>query len=197
MISSPAFRSTVLAGACLAALSVAGAAPAHAATNRQVHMASTLGAAGSGSNAVTYDPEAAPVGGRLAVDVVNSGDDHTRVALDVLGLLPDHGYAPHAHVNPCGADAADAGAHFQNTVDPAAGPDRPSTDPAYANAENEVWLDLQTDGNGAGHAETDVPFAFGARAPRSVVVHEGAATDAGHAGTAGARVACITLPASS
>ena len=98
-----------------------------------------------------------------------------------------------------GATGADAGPHFQNTADPAAGPDKPSTDPKYANPENEVWLDLHTDADGNGHAEADVPFAFVEnRSPRSVVIHvaELTATDAGHAGTAGNRAACITLPTS-
>ena len=84
-------------------------------------------------------------------------------------------------------------------ADPAATPDHPSTDPAYANPGNEVWLDLQTDGDGDGHAETDVPFTFVEnRSPRSIVIHEAeeTATDAGHAGTAGGRAACITLPTS-
>jgi Cu-Zn family superoxide dismutase len=191
-------RSSVLAaaiaGASFVALSVAAAAPAVAATNRQEHMAGNLSAAGTGSSPVSYDPALAPLGAHVSVAVVG-GDGHTQVTLDVARLMPGRSYVAHAHVNPCGATAADAGGHFQNTVDPAAGPDRPSTDPAYANAENEVWLDLQTDGSGAGHAEADVPFTFGTRAPRSVVIHADGTTasDAGHAGTAGARVACISL----
>jgi Cu-Zn family superoxide dismutase len=130
---------------------------------------------------------------------ISQGADGTVVALDVDGLLPDRGYAAHAHVNPCGATGADAGPHFQHAVDPAAGPDHPSVDPAYANARNEVWLDLHTDGSGDGHAEAELPFTFaGNRSPRSVVVHasEATATDAGHAGMAGDRAACITLPVS-
>lgn len=98
-------------------------------------------------------------------------DGGTHVGLDAEGLLPDRGYAAHAHVRPCGATAADAGPHFQDEADPAAGPDKPSTDPAHANPENEVWLDLHTDG-------------------------EMTMTDAGHAGTAGGRAACLTRPTS-
>ena len=130
---------------------------------------------------------------------ITEEDGSTVVALDVEGLLPDRGYAAHLHVKPCGATGADAGPHFQNTPDPAAGPDRPSTDPAYANPENEVWLDLHTDADGNGHAEAEVAFTFVPnRSPRSVVVHEAelTATHAGHAGTAGARAACLTLPTS-
>ena len=87
-----------------------------------------------------------------------------------------------------------AGPHFQNRVDPAATPQAPSSDPAYANPQNEVWLDLRTDGDGAGTATTTVPFAFPGRAPASVVVHEKemTATAPGQAGTAGGRLACLT-----
>jgi Cu-Zn family superoxide dismutase len=199
VINRSALAATVAAGTCLVVFSMATAGPAGAATHREVHLAGNLSAAGAGSTFVSYDPQVAPLGARVSVALVDAGEGHTQVTLDVDGLLPDRGYAAHAHVNPCGATAADAGGHFQNTVDPAAGPDTPSTDPAYANAENEVWLELRTDGNGAGHAEADVPFTFESRAPRSVVVHEDGttATDAGHAGTAGARAACITLPARS
>ena len=51
-------------------------------------------------------------------------------------------------------------------------------------------LDLRTDADGVGHAETDVPFTFETASPRSVVIHDGAATEAGATGAA-----CITLPA--
>jgi superoxide dismutase, Cu-Zn family len=186
-------RAAVIAGACLVALGAAGA-PALAATN--VMARGTLVPPGRGSVAVTYDPDVAPAGAELTVQV-GPGGDGTTFSLDAEGLLPGRGYAAHAHVNPCGATGADAGPHFQNTVDPAAGPDTPSTDPAYANPKNEVWLDLRTDGQGNGHAETMVPFALGDRAPRSVVIHAdgSTATDPGHAGMAGDRAACITIPA--
>jgi superoxide dismutase, Cu-Zn family len=178
---------------------VTGSAAADESGGGDVTAEGSLAAAAEGSGAVTYDPAVAPVGARLSVAVKDDGDGGTTVDLDVEGLLPDRGYAAHAHVKPCGATAADAGPHFQNKADPAAGPGRPSTDPEYANPENEVWLDLHTDADGDGHAEADVPFAFVEnRSPRSVVIHEAetTATDAGHAGTAGGRAACITLPTS-
>jgi Cu-Zn family superoxide dismutase len=184
------------AGACLLAFAVA--IPAGAATPGDFAAEGTLAAADGGSGAVTYNPDVAPVGARISVTITEEGDG-TAVALDVEGLLPDRGYAAHAHVKPCGASGADAGPHFQNTADPAASADHPSTDPAYANPENEVWLDLHTGADGDGHAEAEVPFTSTPnRSPRSVVVHEAesTATHAGHAGTAGSRVACLTLPTS-
>ena len=120
----------------------------------------------------------------------------TEIRLEVEGLLPNRGYAAHAHVNACGTTGDAAGPHFQNQVDPAAGPGKPSTDPTYANPQNEIWLDLRTDGDGDGEARSEVPFVFTDRAPASVVIHEAEVTGTapGQAGTAGARLACITVP---
>lgn len=146
-------------------------------------------------DAFTYNAALAPEGTQMSVYVAPNGSS-TRVRLDVEGLLPDRGYAAHAHANACGATGDAAGPHFQNRPDPAAGPGRPSTDPAYANPQNEVWLDLRTDENGNGTATAEVPFAFSDRAPASVVIHEAmmTATEAGKAGTAGGRLACLTAP---
>jgi len=180
VISRSALLATAFTGASLVALSIAVAGPAGAATNRQVQMAANLSAADSGSTAVSYDPELAPLGARVSVAVVGGGEGRTLVTVDVRGLLPDRGYVASAHVNPCGATGADAGEVFRTTVDPA--------------AENEVSLDVATDGNGAGQAEADVPFTLGTRAPRSVVLHADDADDAAGTGQAGTPAACITLP---
>jgi superoxide dismutase, Cu-Zn family len=155
----------------------------------------TLAAPDKATNAFTYNPALAPEGADLSVDVETAAGT-TEVALDVEGLLPNRGYAAHAHVNPCGATGDAAGPHFQNRVDPAAAPGKPSTDPAYANPENEIWLDLRTDGEGSGEATATVPFLFTDRAPASIVIHEAetTATAPGQAGSAGARLACITVP---
>jgi len=154
-----------------------------------------LAAPQNASNAFTYNPALAPEGAQIEADV-----DHragvTEVQLDVDGLLPNRGYAAHAHVNACGPTGDAAGPHFQNQVDPAAAPGKPSTDPAYANPQNEIWLDLRTDGDGAGEARAEVPFAFTDRAPGSIVIHEAETTGTapGQAGSAGARLACVTVP---
>ena len=147
------------------------------------------------TTAVTYNPALAPEGATIKVDV-NARAGSTEVRLDVGGLLPSRGYAAHAHVNPCGPTGDVAGPHFQNQVDPAAAPGKPSTDPAYANPQNEIWLDLRTDGAGAGGSRVEVPFTFTGRAPASVVIHEAEMTGTapGQAGSAGARLACITVP---
>jgi Cu-Zn family superoxide dismutase len=145
--------------------------------------------------AFTYDPAAAPAGAKLSVEASGSTDS-TEVRLEVEGLMPNRGYAAHAHAQPCGPTGDAAGPHFQSRVDPAAGPGRPSTDPAYANPDNEIWLDLRTDAEGDGEASAEVPFGFTDRAPASVVIHaaEATATAPGQAGSAGGRLACLNVP---
>jgi superoxide dismutase, Cu-Zn family len=154
-----------------------------------------LAPVGTADTAFTYDPDAAPVGAELQLEVVE-GEDGTTVRLTVDRLQPDRGYAVHAHTDPCGRTGTDAGPHFQHEVDPAATPDRPSVDPAYANPRNEVWLDLTTDGQGNASSETTVPFTFHDRVPSSIVLHEEpkTSTGQGRAGSAGARIACFTAP---
>jgi Cu-Zn family superoxide dismutase len=137
----------------------------------------------------------APEGAQLSVEAGES-DGFTDVRLEVTGLLPDRGYAAHVHERPCGSTGAAAGPHYQHEVDPAATPEQPSTDPAFANPRNEIWLDLRTDGDGYAEVTAGVPFVFSGRAPASVVIHqsEATATGPGEAGSAGARVACLNVP---
>lgn len=144
--------------------------------------------------AFTYNPALAPEGATMTADVESTAAT-TSVTLEVEGLLPDRGYAAHVHANPCGPTGDAAGPHFQNNVDPAAGPGKPSTDPAYANPQNEMWLDLRTDGEGNGEATAEVPFGFTDRVPASIILHEApaTATEPGKAGTAGARLACLDV----
>jgi Cu-Zn family superoxide dismutase len=119
-------------------------------TSRQIGV---LAPVESADTAFTYDQDAAPPGAQLELEVME-GEGTTTVRLTVELLQPDRGYAVHAHTEPCGVTGADAGPHYQHEVDPAAAPDRPSVDPAYANPRNEIWLDLTTDGQGNGSAET-------------------------------------------
>ena len=140
--------------------------------------------------ATTYDTALVPVGARVAVSS-ESEPDGTVVTLALRGLDDERRYGAHVHAEPCGANGAAAGPHFQNVVDPV----QPSVDPAYANPENEIWLDLLTDEQGAGGAAASVPWGFARdRRPGSVVVHAmPTATDPGEAGSAGARAACVTV----
>ncbi|MEQ3550924.1 superoxide dismutase [Pseudonocardia nematodicida] len=156
----------------------------------QVQVAATYTEGGDGP-AFTYDTELVPAG--ATVEVTNSeADGSTTTTLRVEGLVPNRTYGSHAHTEPCTpTDGGDAGPHFQYSLDPVT----PSVDPAYANAQNEIWLDVTTDENGAGEATSTVPWAFpDDRRAASVVLHEEpTATHAGHAGTAGGRPACVTV----
>jgi superoxide dismutase, Cu-Zn family len=147
-------------------------------------------AAPPGGEAVTYDQALVPVGAKATV-TAEEGGDRTTVTLEIAGLLPNRQYGAHSHAKPCGAEGTAAGPHFQHQQDPVS----PSVDPVYANPENEIWLDFQTDAGGTGEATTTVPWAFPAdRRAQSVIIHAmPTATEAGKAGTAGDRAACITV----
>ncbi|MGH3785264.1 MAG: superoxide dismutase family protein [Pseudonocardiaceae bacterium] len=155
----------------------------------------TLTAPGPDAKAVTYNPELAPIGAAITV-IVTPFTDRTGAYLTASGLVPNRSYGAHLHANACGATPDAAGPHFQHRVDPAATPQAPSTNPEYANPQNEFWLDLRTDATGAGTSRTTVPFVVTSdRVPRSLVLHEEeqTATGPGQAGDAGGRLACVTL----
>jgi Cu-Zn family superoxide dismutase len=144
-----------------------------------------------GTSAYTYDQAQVPAGARISVRAVYVDQHKTIVTLRVQGLLPNHEYGSHAHQNACGPLATDAGAHFQHVVDPV----QPSVDPTYANPRNEIWLDFTTDRRGNGWARSVVRWQFDTRRAGSVVIHDHhTATDPGHAGTAGPRYGCLTVP---
>ncbi|SDC26220.1 superoxide dismutase family protein [Actinokineospora iranica] len=141
----------------------------------------------AGADAVTYDPNMVPVGSRAAVIPFTTGKT-TVVLLIVHGLLPNRHYGAHVHTKPCGPDPADAGPHFQNKPDPVT----PSVDPAYANPENEVWLDFVTGPHGQAVATAKVRWRFGDRPAGSLVIHrDHTHTEPGQAGVAGPRLACV------
>jgi superoxide dismutase, Cu-Zn family len=140
-------------------------------------------------------PELVPAGAKARVQAVYNAAGDSIVTLHVTGLLPDRTYGAHAHVNACGLTGAAAGPHFQYVVDPEPGV---SDDPAYANPSNEIWLDVHTDENGNGAAQTRVPWQFTPeRRPGSVMIHElptgTGAMGGGVAGAAGKRLACVDV----
>jgi Cu-Zn family superoxide dismutase len=134
----------------------------------------------------------APEGASARVQSIATADGRQIVTLHVSGFEPFARYGAHAHVAPCGDTGAAAGPHFQHVVDPVS----PSVDPAYANPSNEVWLDLTTNRAGEGTARTVLDWQFEpARRPASVIIHERhTSTGASDSGTAGKRVACLTVP---
>jgi Cu-Zn family superoxide dismutase len=173
----------------------ANTTPATSTTSgRTITASGTFAAPSPGATAVTYDPKLVPVGATAAVSITQTGSN-TRVHLTVAGLRPNRGYGAHLHTNPCGTTGEAAGPHFQHKHDPAAAASRPSVDPSFANPRNEVWLDFTTDGKGRASSTATHPWTFGTN-PRSLIIHAMTTKTArGEAGTAGARVACLTLPA--
>lgn len=136
-------------------------------------------------DAYTYDPDLVPPGATVSLGSVSIAG-RTRTGLTVRGLKPGHVYGTHLHANPCGAEPAAAGPHYQQRV---GAPD----DPDFANPRNEVWLDVRTSSRGAGVAFARNRWSY-RTAPGSVVLHARAtSTDPDTPGMAGARVACVTV----
>lgn len=180
------FLMSVLASSMAVASSMTGAT----CDGTAVHGRFESAAGGGTYQAVTFDAKAVPEGSRVTV-LESTHRDGTEIELRVHGLQPDRTFGAHVHRKPCGTKPADSGAHYQDVVDPK----QPSADPEYANPANEVWLDFTTDGRGNGSAESSVVFFFRAGEARSVVIHEHATeTGPGHAGMAGARLACVNVP---
>ena len=142
-----------------------------------------------GNVATTYNPDLVPLGAKAGAVVTVRGDG-TETQLMVEGLMPNRHYGAHAHVKPCGADGAAAGPHYQDQVDPVT----PSVDPAYANAKNEIWLDFRTDAQGGASAVSSVDWKARGGEAQSITIHENhTMTEAGKAGTAGVRLACLDV----
>ncbi|WP_285681156.1 hypothetical protein [Actinoplanes sp. NBRC 103695] len=149
-----------------------------------------------GNTAITYEPRIVPAGSTAQVMVTRVAGG-MQVRLAVTGMLPRRTYGAHLHTKPCvPAAPAGAGPHYQHNPDPKASASPPSVDPSYANPRNEVWLDFTADRIGAATTTAVLPWSFDElKPPRSVVVHSSRTrTEEGFAGTAGDRVACLTLP---
>lgn len=176
-----------LAVAAAAALLFSPAA--HADPAKVAHTSAKFESYSATAKAVTYDAKV-PNGARVTVVGVPNVSGGTTVLLVLKGLLPHRAYGAHVHVKKCGAAPADSGPHFQNVIDPV----QPSVDPGYANARNEIWLDVHTDANGFAHTESTVDWQFTERHAQSVVLHnEHTHTLPGEAGTAGPRLGCVNV----
>lgn len=143
-----------------------------------------------GANAVTYDSAQVPAGARVELRSEPAGE-RTKLTASLQGLQPNREYGAHIHTKPCGPTGQAAGPHFQEKADPV----KPSVDPAYANPENEVWLDFRTDAEGNATSETEGAWSFEQRDDaKSFVIHEKhTMTEPGQAGEAGGRLACLNV----
>ncbi|WP_123788487.1 superoxide dismutase family protein [Phytoactinopolyspora halophila] len=139
--------------------------------------------------AVTYDEGALPAGSDVELTASSTGDGST-YTLVLDSVQADRDFGAHLHTDPCGQEPEDSGPHYQDEPDP----EQPSTDPEYANPENEVWLDLTTDGAGHGESEATVDWLPRSGEANSVVLHQRhTATAEGEAGAAGDRLGCVNV----
>ncbi|PXY31405.1 superoxide dismutase family protein [Prauserella muralis] len=177
---------TALAAALLAGTGQAGAQQ-EGAPGKTTIAHGTFAAYGPGQAAVTYDETLVPEGAMAGVLSVTRSHLGTITKLGVHGLVPNRAYGAHVHTKPCGPTGEAAGPHFQHVQGP-------SDDPAYANPENEIWLDFTTNAAGTGFAASRVDWTFGERRPESVVIHDHhTSTAPGEAGSAGPRLACLNV----
>jgi superoxide dismutase, Cu-Zn family len=134
---------------------------------------------------ISYNATYVPAGATARVRTIANAAGDMVVTLQVRGLSPNREYGAHAHKLACSTtDPLAAGGHFQYVEGGA-------TDPAFANAENEVWLDFTTDSEGNASAQTLVRWQFPAdRRAHSVIIHDHH-TDPG--GIAGSRYGCLTV----
>ena len=181
-------RSVAAGAAATATILALSSAPATAAPRPiMLYGVGAPNADGKGG-AYSYNAERVPPGAGVATWSV-SGPRKTRTYLFVYGLQPGQAYGAHLHTNACGAAPTAAGPHYQQVPDPV----QPSTDPAFANPRNEVWLDVHTDAAGNGASRSLNKWVYHTP-PRSLVLHaEHTHTEPGKAGTAGARLACLNL----
>lgn len=145
----------------------------------------TFGSYTPGTAAVTYTPALVPFDAK-ATALAATGPHGTVTTFLVKDLVADRTYGAHVHTNPCGPNPADAGPHYQNTIDPV----QPSVNPAFANPRNEIWLDFHTDHHGNALALSTVSWAFTTRHAHSIMIHD---HHTHPDGTAGPRLACLNV----
>lgn len=122
----------------------------------------------------TAAAEAYDVGGKL------------RLLLVVRGFPSERTFGSHLHRLEC-SDPSKAGGHYQHMPFPEGGM---ATDPDYANATNEAWLDFTTDDGG--NADSDVTLDWLPRAgeAKAIIIHDRAS---GEGGVSGAKLACLPI----
>ncbi|MFC5824357.1 superoxide dismutase family protein [Nonomuraea insulae] len=130
---------------------------------------------------IAYDRKLVPKGSQASVTVESTGGQ-TRTSLVVEGLRPERAYGAHLHAKPCGKKPDDSGPHYQHH-------------PGQIDPTSEVWLDFTTNAEGAARSSARNEWGLErAKIPGSLVIHAQATKTSGpQVGTAGARVACLTL----
>jgi hypothetical protein len=113
-------------------------------------------------------------------------DGKLRIELTVRGFPAGRTFGSHLHKLPCD-DPMKAGGHYQHMPFPTGGM---ASDPAYANATNEAWLDFTTDAAGRGERDLIVSWLPRRGEAQAIIIHH-MATGAG--GVSGAKLACLPI----
>lgn len=124
------------------------------------------------------------IGGNVTVTEPAAGK--TEFKLEVSGVTASREFGAHLHVAACDPPGQ-GGGHYQHMARPA---DAGASDPAWANATNEVWMDFTTDAMGKASKTVTANWMLDTTRAKSVVVHT-MATGAG--GVAGTKLACVNL----
>ena len=131
------------------------------------------------------DGRANPIeaGASARVHAVEDASGRTIVTVQVSGLPANREFGSHVHVLGCGVNKA--GGHYQNI---------PGTGAAFANADNEVWLDFETNAAGYATAKATVDWTFRPDGANAVIIHNMHTHDGDPgAGTAGPKLACLDV----
>lgn len=111
-------------------------------------------------------------------------DDKLRLSLTVRGMPPNRDFGSHLHKLPC-EDPTKAGGHYQHMAFTTM-----ASDPVFANATNEAWLDFTTDVDGEASVEVTVDWLPRPSEAKSIIIHN-LKTAVG--GIAGDKLACLGL----
>lgn len=126
------------------------------------------------------------VSGARATAEAFDADGKLRIELEVAGFPPARTFGCHLHRLACD-DPMKAGGHYQHMPFPAGGM---ATDPMYANATNEAWLDFTTDAQGKADRELTVDWLPRAGEAKAIIFHNMAS---GTGGVSGPKLACLPI----
>jgi Cu-Zn family superoxide dismutase len=126
--------------------------------------------------------------GTTASATAQAFDDNgkLRIELSVAGFPPTRPFGSHLHRLPCD-DMTKAGTHYQNMPFPTGGM---ATDPTYANATNEAWLDFTTNAAGEGENVVTVDWIPRPGEAKAIIFHD---MLSGVGGVSGAKLACLPI----
>ena len=130
-------------------------------------------------------PNPIPETAGAAADAFDVGGK-LRIRLVVARFPPDRTFGSHLHKLPCD-DPTKAGGHYQHMPFPTGGM---ATDPDYANATNEAWLDFTTDSEGNALTDLTLDWLPRSEEAKGIIIHNMAS---GVGGVSGPKLACLPI----